>query len=575
MSHGLSRLTRWTIAALTVSGGLGLGVLQGEAKAATSISLTLSPSSVVADGSSACSARVIVTDGAGHRLRGQRISFASSDRGDVIGRVIAHANGVYTATVRSSTTVGTARITATDSSSTPPLSAHATLTQTVGPAKVVAVSLSPVSIPADGSSTTNATATVTDAAGHRLPGQAVRFSSTDLGERIGRAVSHGAGTYSATITSSTTAGAPTVTATDTTVRPNVSGRATLTQTPNPSTTAMTTTPTSVVTNQTVTLIASVTSAAPRVAPAGAVAFEHAGVPIGGCSDVPVSASSQTAIVTCQTSFAAAASPEQLTAVFVPAAGSSVAGSRSAVDDLTVTRDSSSTSLDVSNPAVKVRSPATYTAIVAPAHPGTVLPAGAVAFFDHGTPIAGCAAVPLVAGAGSSTASCTVTYAKASKHLITAVYTGDPNFTGSGSAPAQLVKVLPLVSGTITAQLRWTFFYSPRYTEVLALTVRTPPVGSSIIVACHGRGCPYRKLTAFVARRKSCGKRTKHRCTPRTIEFGPRFARHHLAVGTRITVEIIRRNWIGKHYTFKMRAGQPPRIQIACLAPQSSLPGVGC
>jgi hypothetical protein len=124
-------------------------------------------------------------------------------------------------------------------------------------------------------------------------------------------------------------------------------------------------------------------------------------------------------------------------------------------------------------------------------------------------------------------------------------------------------------------MRWTFYYTPHYTSVLALTVSDPPNGSTVIVACHGRGCPFKKISKTVKKPKRCGPRAKHRCGSRTINLAPRFARRHLRVGSFITVEIIRPNWIGKHYLFRVRAGRPPRITIACLAPESTRPGVGC
>jgi hypothetical protein len=35
------------------------------------------------------------------------------------------------------------------------------------------------------------------------------------------------------------------------------------------------------------------------------------------------------------------------------------------------------------------------------------------------------------------------------------------------------------------------------------------------------------------------------------------------------------SYIGKYYSFTVRARQQPTVKIACLAPESSLPGVGC
>lgn len=99
-----------------------------------------------------------------------------------------------------------------------------------GPAEEVVVSLSPPSIPADGASTSTATATVFDANGYRLIGEEVVFESTDPGHRIGPVTDNGDGTYTAQITASTTPGTATIFAFDESVEPEASGFAELTQT---------------------------------------------------------------------------------------------------------------------------------------------------------------------------------------------------------------------------------------------------------------------------------------------------------------------------------------------------------
>jgi Invasin, domain 3 len=107
------------------------------------------------------------------------------------------------------------------------------LTQSAGPATSVTVQLSPSSIVANGTSTATATATVDDAEGHPVEGDHLSFSSSDNGVHFGVVTDHGNGTYSATLTSSTTAGSPTITATDSTAPPSITGSATLIQTPGP------------------------------------------------------------------------------------------------------------------------------------------------------------------------------------------------------------------------------------------------------------------------------------------------------------------------------------------------------
>ena len=116
---------------------------------------------------------------------------------------------------------------------------------------------------------------------------------------------------------------------------------------------LTTLPGSVVTNQAVTLIATVTSSTSAVSPSGAVIFYAGKTPIKSCGKGAFAASGQTAVVTCQASFVAPASPVQLTAVFKPAVGLNVAGSTSPVVSLVVGKGSTSTSLTASGSSVKV------------------------------------------------------------------------------------------------------------------------------------------------------------------------------------------------------------------------------
>jgi len=92
---------------------------------------------------------------------------------------------------------------------------------------VMSVAVSPSSIVPDGSSTATVTATVTDDFGNGVPGEVVTFSSTDPGQVFGAVTDGGDGTYSATVTSSTTAGVATITGTDTSA--DLSATAALTQ----------------------------------------------------------------------------------------------------------------------------------------------------------------------------------------------------------------------------------------------------------------------------------------------------------------------------------------------------------
>ncbi|MGH2871490.1 MAG: invasin domain 3-containing protein, partial [Solirubrobacteraceae bacterium] len=85
-----------------------------------------------------------------------------------------------------------------------------------GPATALSISPASRTLVADGISTDVITATVTDAYGSRLAGESVALSSSDPGEKIGPVTDNQDGTYTATLTSSTSPGKVTITATDAT-----------------------------------------------------------------------------------------------------------------------------------------------------------------------------------------------------------------------------------------------------------------------------------------------------------------------------------------------------------------------
>ena len=126
---------------------------------------------------------------------------------------------------------------------------------------------------------------------------------------------------------------------------------------------------------------------------------------------------------------------------------------------------------------------------------------------------------------------------------------------------------------------WGFFYTPSYTRVSALGVQGMPVGGAIRVTCSGRGCPFAKRTMPVTKpRTKCRATKTHRCPSpgtRTVDLLSSFRSRHLRPGARLTIALIRPDWIGKIYIFTFRTGGPPRIQIGCLAPGGTRLGVGC
>ncbi len=198
---------------------------------ASQIQLGLEPDSIVANGVATTTATVAVTDADGNPIPGDEIVLSSSDHGEQATPVVDNDDGTYSAQIVSSTQAGEAVITATDTSVAGSLSDSAELEQVAGLAARLVVTLQPALIPADGGTTSVATAKVSDAHGNPVSGDAVHFSSSDSGQRFGAVRDNGNGTYSVTLTASSTSGSMTIVAADSSVAPAVTGSALMDQTP--------------------------------------------------------------------------------------------------------------------------------------------------------------------------------------------------------------------------------------------------------------------------------------------------------------------------------------------------------
>jgi hypothetical protein len=101
---------------------------------------------------------------------------------------------------------------------------------------------------------------------------------------------------------------------------------------------------------------------------------------------------------------------------------------------------------------------TFTATVIPAQTGPVPPSGIFTFKSNGlwVPAAACQAAPVApissgAGAGTATASCTVSFpALAQSQTVTATYASDPNFTASSNSFAQTVQNFTVANSVTSA-----------------------------------------------------------------------------------------------------------------------------
>jgi hypothetical protein len=139
-----------------------------------------------------------------------------------------------------------------------------------------------------------------------------------------------------------------------------------------------------------------------------------------------------------------------------------------------------------------------------------------------------------------------------------------------------VQLRPIrIGGAISSKTYWTDFFTPTYTRFLAMVVHKLALGTTIVLICRGQDCPFARQSLLVTN-KPCGP--KAGCVTekaQVVDLFPRLRGHKLRVGTVLTVELTRPDWIGKAYVISIRSGRRPGDRIQCLAPGSTRPGVGC
>ena len=65
------------------------------------------------------------------------------------------------------------------------------------------------------------------------------------------------------------------------------------------------------------------------------------------------------------------------------------------------------------------------------------------------------------------------------------------------------------------------------------------------------------------------------CPGSALSLTSSLAGRRLGVGAQLTLMIGHANYVGKYYSFTVQARKEPMVKIACLAPSSTQPGVGC
>ncbi len=184
----------------------------GPAAAGTSL-ISASPVAITADGSSTSAITVQLKDANGNNLTSGGDTVALSTTAGTLDLFTDNNNGTYSATLTSSTIAGTATITGTVNAASMTDNATVSFSSGAADGSSSLITASPTEITADGSSTSTITVQLKDANGNNLTsgGDAVALSTT--AGTLGSVNNNGDGTYSAILTSSTTAGTATISGT--------------------------------------------------------------------------------------------------------------------------------------------------------------------------------------------------------------------------------------------------------------------------------------------------------------------------------------------------------------------------
>lgn len=173
--------------------------------------ISANPTSIGADGTSTSTITVQAKDANGNDLTAGGDTVTLSTTSGALGSVADNTDGTYTATLTSSASPGTATITGTINSENITDNAIVTFFDTGANAAQTTISADPTSINADGVSTSTITVQARDGGGNNLPSGGDTVTLFTTAGSLGSVTDVGNGTYTAILTSTTSAERATIT----------------------------------------------------------------------------------------------------------------------------------------------------------------------------------------------------------------------------------------------------------------------------------------------------------------------------------------------------------------------------
>jgi hypothetical protein len=180
---------------------------------AANTTISANPASITANGTSTSTVTVQAKDANNNNYVTSGGTVTLSTSAGSLGSVTDNQNGTYTATLTSSTTAGTANITGTIAGTAIGHSTSVAFSPGPVSAAKTTISANPASITANGSSTSTLTVQARDANSNNLASSAGTVTLSTSAGSLGSVTDNGNGTYTATLTSSTNAGAASITGT--------------------------------------------------------------------------------------------------------------------------------------------------------------------------------------------------------------------------------------------------------------------------------------------------------------------------------------------------------------------------
>jgi hypothetical protein len=158
-------------------------------------------------------------------------------------------------------------------------------------------------------------------------------------------------------------------------------------------------------------------------------------------------------------------------------------------------------------------------------------------------------------AGGSTVTIAVGLNRLGRHLLGRFYKLPATATAIGSVGATIP--VKFAYGLVGSSFLWTWTFTPHYTRLLQMEVVGIPTDGSVLIVCHGGGCPFARRTVLASSSR--------------ISLTSQLDAARLRPGSTLWVAVHAPNDVGKVALFRIISGQTPREAIECLPPGDSAP----